>query len=283
VRATLDHVGLIVPGLDEAGRLFEALGFTLTRRAEHRREGPDGAPEPAGSAQRSIMFERGYIELQEITDPQERHLLSPAKAKHYGAHILAFGVEDAGAARDAAGEAGLALGPVFEWGRPIAEEDARGEARFRFFVADYQSKDEALLCWTEHLTPALLRSPRLTAHENGAEALAGITIAVESDAALGEVAARLRAAGGRPLDGARLAFGEAVVTLATQASLPPALSRRPAPAPRHVAAVSIALARPDRLAEAARALGLGIEEAGGRVTLDLGERFGVFLVGEAPA
>jgi hypothetical protein len=75
VSITLDHAGILVPRLAEAAALLERLGFTLTRRAEHRAEG--GAS--AGSAQCSLMLETGYVEVQEIADlASSTHILAPA-------------------------------------------------------------------------------------------------------------------------------------------------------------------------------------------------------------
>ena len=110
---TLDHVGLIVPRLDEAARIFRALGFTLTERAEHTRVNAAGEVESAGSAQHSVMFEDGYIELQEITDPEQRHLLSPARGPAWSASPFVTGLslrmEDPGPLADRARAEGFAV------------------------------------------------------------------------------------------------------------------------------------------------------------------------------
>ena len=91
---SLDHAGILVPRLDEAVALLGRLGFTLTRRAEHRAEGGGSA----GSAQCSIMLESGYVEVQEISDlAAAAHILAPAARRNFGLHTLAFGVDDAAA------------------------------------------------------------------------------------------------------------------------------------------------------------------------------------------
>ncbi|NYI30261.1 catechol 2,3-dioxygenase-like lactoylglutathione lyase family enzyme [Sulfitobacter geojensis] len=167
---TLDHVGLLVPNLEKAAGDFAALGFTLTPRAAHL----NGEGEPAGSEQCSIMLREGYIELQEITGPRGSHLMSRAQEKHFGLHIVAFGVTDA---RDCARAiTGLPLSDVMDWARPVVRSGVDGIARFSFFVADYDPADEALLCWTQHLTPEIMRDDAVLNHKNGADIMRGFHI-----------------------------------------------------------------------------------------------------------
>lgn len=277
---TLDHVGLIVPRLDEAARIFRALGFTLTERAEHTRVNAAGEVESAGSAQHSVMFEDGYIELQEITDPEQRHLLSPAAAKYFGLHIVAFGVADAERANEAVRQSGLEVGPVLRWGRGIQEPDRSGEARFAFFVAPYRAADEALLCWVEHLTPDLIRSPRLTAHANGARALGGITIVARNAEETERLRVRYIACGGEAADSrtADVRFGPARVAIRTADGVPspargPAWSASP-----FVTGLSLRMEDPAPFADRARAEGFAVHREGESLFVDLSRTCGVTLI-----
>ena len=54
----LDHVAHFVPDLAAAGGLAESLGFAVTPESAHRAQGA-----PAGTSNRCIMLERGYIEI----------------------------------------------------------------------------------------------------------------------------------------------------------------------------------------------------------------------------
>ncbi len=281
---TLDHVGLIVPRLDEAARIFRALGFTLTERAEHTRVNAAGEVESAGSAQHSVMFEDGYIELQEITDPEQRHLLSPAAAKYFGLHIVAFGVADAERANEAVRQNGLEVGPVLRWGRGIQEPDRSGEARFAFFVAPYRAADEALLCWVEHLTPELIRSSRLTAHANGARALGGITIVARDADEAERLRVRYVACGGEAADSrtADVRFGAAHLAIRSPDRLPrlvrgPAWTASPA-----VAGLQLRLYNPASLAERARSEGFATGQDHGSWFVDISRECGVTLILDGP-
>ena len=54
----LDHVAHFVPDLAAAARLLESLGFAPTPESAHRAQGA-----PAGTSNRCLMFEDGYIEI----------------------------------------------------------------------------------------------------------------------------------------------------------------------------------------------------------------------------
>lgn len=262
---TLDHVGLLVPDLTRAAEDFAALGFSLTPRAAHL----DGEGNHAGSEQCSIMLRDGYIELQEITGPPGSHLLSRAQAKHFGLHIIAFGVADARAAARDITE--LPLSPVMNWSRPVRRPGVEGEARFAFFVADYHPADEALLCWTQHRTPELLRDAAVLDHANGAHAIAGFRIYCET-AEEATLIARLVAAGGTAVAGG-VRLGAAQIAIG-----PGYLPRADWPAAPFCGDLRISVAETGAAATAARALGFAVETRGDAICLDLVDPYGIRLI-----
>lgn len=278
---TLDHVGLIVPRLDEAARIFAALGFVLTARAEHTRVNARGEVESAGSVQHSVMLEDGYIELQEITDPEHRHLLSPAAAKYFGLHIIAFGTGDAERAHDAVQRNGLATGPVLRWGRAVHEPEAAGEARFAFFVAPYRPEDEALLCWVQHLTPDLIRSPRLTAHPNAARFLAGISVLARNQDEARRLRARYVACGGETAGEGDVAFGAARLSVRTPGALPAPVRGPGWDSSPSVVGLSLRVDDAAAFVERARAEGFGASHEDSLAVVDLSRECGITLILEA--
>ena len=273
--ATLDHVGLVVPDLADAARDFEALGFTLTDEADHTRT--DGAP--AGSVQRSIMMETGYIELQQLTGPAGSHLLSAAQDKFHGLHILAFGVADAGAAREAVATAGLAVGDVLEWSRTVERPEGAREARFSFFVADYRVSDEALLCWVRHRTPELIREPGALAHANGAVALGGLTFAAADSGLAETIRTRMLTAGAVPDDDA-LRLGSARLLIETATGPDDAGSW---PAPAHVRDMHLAFTDPSAILERADVAGWPVALGRDGGTIDMRTRYNVRLIARTEA
>jgi catechol 2,3-dioxygenase-like lactoylglutathione lyase family enzyme len=274
----LDHIGFIVPELAAARVLFEGLGFTLTARADHTRRDAEGRVVPAGSAQHSVMFDTGYIELMQITDPLAGHQLTPAMRERYGLHVLALGTGDAEACHAARRQAGLPVGAVMDWSRPVSTPERSGLARFLYFDTRWSPGDPSYVCWVQHATPELVRSPSLLRHANGATAMRGLRYAGPS-AALQAWAARLRQAGAQAagFDGAgRLSLGESWIELVPDETMPRVLP----------VALTIAFPSLAPLQAAAQRLGLAAAVQGpDALGIDLGPGFGLTLhaVQEAPA
>lgn len=270
---TLDHIGIVVPDLAQAADDFAALGFTLSSPVSH--ETADG--QSAGSRQCSIMLRDGYIELQEITGPAGSHLLSAAREKHFGLHILAFGVTDARHTHARLAATDLPLGDVLEWSRMVHRSDGDQEARFAFFVADYDPADEALLCWVQHLTPDAIREPRLLEHANGAISLTQVGLYAVDQISADRIIDRLRDAGGT-IEGARsVRFGhiDMSVALPGESDVVP---RSLWPASAFAADIGIALNDPSHLVEKARGLGLPVTADGPRWVVDMMARTNTRLI-----
>src|SRR5687767_4162067 len=89
----LDHVSHFVPDIDDASDDLARLGFTLTPFSpqSHRLE-PGGPLVPAGTGNRCIMFERGYLEfLTPMSDTPLAAQLNAAMSRYVGVHLIAFG------------------------------------------------------------------------------------------------------------------------------------------------------------------------------------------------
>jgi len=180
-----DHVGLIVPDLERSRARFEAMGFCLSARADHTMTDAQGRTVSAGSSQHTLMLPAGYIELMQITDAGSSHPLAAAPTARFGLHVLALSVNDAGeaharfdsASRQAGADPAARVGALRHWARPIREPDREGLARFAFFDSPWTPHDPSYLCFVEHLTPELLRSPADYAHPNGARSVREICYA----------------------------------------------------------------------------------------------------------
>lgn len=278
----LDHVGFIIPDLAASAELFTALGFTLTPRADHTRTNAAGEVVSAGSSQHSIMLETGYVELMQITDPAAGHQLTPAIHARYGLHVLALEARDAAAWHVECQRRDLGVGPLMNWSRPVKTPEREGLARFCFFDAPWQAHDPSYLCWVQHLTPELVRSPALLAHANGAQALVGLRYAGPA-AGLQAWSARLQQAGaGMPLQARETVAGDDAQASLTLPLRQAKLTLEPDAALAEVrpAALALRFADPEALRE--RALKLGLRclpmadgSAGFRV--DLRETCGLFL------
>ena len=131
----------------------------------------------AGSSQHTIMFEQGYLELMEITNPAAGHQLAAAPTVRYGLHILALGTADAKATHQSYLEHGHEVGLLRYWSREVLEADRQGLARFAFFDTNWTAHDPSYICWVQHLTPSLIRSSRDMVHANSAISVLSIRYA----------------------------------------------------------------------------------------------------------
>lgn len=270
----LDHIGFIVEDLDAARGLFQGLGFTLTPRADHTRRDAAGQVVPAGSAQHSAMFDTGYIELMQITDAAAGHPLTPAMRERFGLHVLALGTEDATRCHAERQRADLAVRPVMDWSRPVATPERSGLARFIFFDLPWSPGDPSYICWVQHATPQLLRSPSLLRHANGVHTLRGLEYR-GSTASLLPWAHRLEQAGAirhaHPIiaGGLRMGLDGCWIDLRPDDTRPRTLP----------VGVTLGLPDPEALADRARRLGLAVRPAGdGAIEIDLSAPCGLQLL-----
>ena len=269
----LDHVGFIIPDLTLSQALFADLGFTLTTRADHTRTNAHGQVVSAGSSQHSVMLHSGYIELMQITDPLAGHQLTPAIHERYGLHVLALATSDASAWHADCLRRQVSVGPLLDWSRPVKTPESEGLARFCFFDTPWQANDPSYICWVQHLTPELVRSPSLLAHPNLAQALLGVTYEGPLDGLLAW-GQRLQAAGAtRPDDGSGLGHWRlqgAGLTLNVDAD---SVAVRPT-------ALSLAFENLGPIEQRARALGLSCLPLAGLGTglrIDLRQACGLYL------
>src|SRR3954452_13668481 len=162
----LDHVVIDVRDpMDEAARIFEALGFTLTPRGHHT----------LGSMNHLMMFGTDYLELLGFgSDGATRPELAPFPI---GLNGLVFKTEDADAAYSHATGAGLPILPVQSFSRPVDLDGVRRDARFRTTRLDTGKIAMGRVYFCEHLTPELVWRPEWQAHPNGARAIARVGVA----------------------------------------------------------------------------------------------------------
>src|ERR1041384_4394274 len=87
----LDHIAHFVPDLGAAARVAELLGFKVTPESAHRAQGA-----PAGTSNRTIMLEEGYIEILAPTlDTPNAQRVRDRMARYDGVHLACFGTPDA--------------------------------------------------------------------------------------------------------------------------------------------------------------------------------------------
>jgi glyoxalase-like protein len=186
---TLDHIAHFIPDVHEAAAVLERLGFTVTPfSAQVHRVTPGGPLVPAGTGNRCVMFERGYLEFLTPTaaTPVADQLRS-AMARYVGAHLVAFGTAAPNIDHSRLAKHGFApLAPV-ALQREIETQSGMATARFTVVRVPPGTMAEGRIQFCQHHTPELLWQPRWLSHRNGVRALSGVVLCV---ADLNEAAAR---------------------------------------------------------------------------------------------
>lgn len=204
VAARLDHVGVVASDGPALWAAYEQrMGFALTpvsRQAAPRAPGGPAAPLATGNRCAMLHEGRGYVELLAVLDPSRPdNGIGAMLAARGGAgmHILALGVEDAGANLARLRRAGLDVPGVVPLERPVEDEHgATRTARFARLPLPPGSP-EGRVQLIRHDTPDLLWQPRWLGHPNRAVALAATVLAADEPA---PSAARLSRLAGLPLE-----------------------------------------------------------------------------------
>jgi hypothetical protein len=176
----LDHLAHFVPHMDGAAAALEKLGFTLTPRSDQfQRLEPGGPLVPAGTANRCVMLQRGYLEFLTPTgDTAVAAQLHAAIRRYTGVHLIAFGTSAPDT--DYARLAGLGYSPLppVDLQREIDTGQGPDTARFTVVRVPPGTMPEGRIQFCQHHTPGLLWQPRWVYHANRAAMLAGILLRV---------------------------------------------------------------------------------------------------------
>jgi len=249
----LDHLAHFVPDLSAAAAVWEKLGFRVTPLSEHQVAG-----KPAGTSNRCVMLEDGYLELLAPTlDTANAKRVRDRMKLFVGVHLACFGTPDAAAEHRRLADHGFEPEPVVNLERKIETGES---VRFSVVYVPPGKMAEGRVQYCEHLTPAQVWRAGFV---NPFRLRAVYVVADEPE----EVAARWGRFGGllpRPEDGfVRLDTARGRVVIGTQRSLSGVLGNVPS-AP---ALAGYALSCSDPEAFAARCSKAGLKVKGNAVTL----------------
>lgn len=178
---TLDHVAHFVPDADAASAALEQLGFTLTPfSAQSHRLQKDGPLVPAGTGNRCVMLEDGYLEfLTPFAATPVADQLRAAMQRYVGVHLIAFGTAAPDLDHARLSKQGYEpLAPV-ALQRPISTPTGEDTARFTVVRVPPGTMAEGRIQFCQHHTPDLVWQARWVEHGNGARALAAVFVCVE--------------------------------------------------------------------------------------------------------
>jgi hypothetical protein len=176
----VDHVAHFVPHMDAAGAALENLGFTLTPFSAQSQRAETGGPlVPAGTGNRCVMLQRGYLEI--LTPTGETPVAGQLRAaiqRYVGTHLIAFGTAAPEGDHARLVQAGFApLAPV-DLQREIGTAHGTETARFTLVRVPPGTMPEGRVQFCQHQTPALLWQQRWLYHANRAVSLAGVILRV---------------------------------------------------------------------------------------------------------
>ncbi len=175
-----DHAIVGVRDLEGAKAAYEKLGFRATPRGRHV---------GWGTANYCLMFERNYVEILGIVDPDAfTNNLDSFLESREGLQSLVLGSDDAAATHDAWAQSGLDPAEVKDLSR-LLEPDT--ELRFQNVTLDPALTADVRIFACSHLTPDLMRQPGWTEHPNGATGIKTITAVTEEPAAVVEPMSRI--------------------------------------------------------------------------------------------
>ena len=254
----LDHLGHFVPDLDAAAAVWEKLGFAVTPLSVHQVGG-----KPAGTSNRCVMLDEGYLELLAPTadTPNARRVRERMK-RFVGVHLACFGTPTAEAEHQRLAAHGFEPDPLVRLERKIETGDT---VRFAVVYVPPDKMPEGRVQYCEHLTP---REVWREGFVNPFALRAVYVVADEPE----EAAARWGRFGGllpRPEDGlVRLDTKRGRVVIGTRKRLAQLLGEAP-PAPA-LAGYALGCADPEEFAGRCSKAGLRVQGKAVRLPAALG-------------
>jgi hypothetical protein len=241
----LDHLAHFVPDLAAAGAVWEKLGFRVTPLSDHQVSG-----KPAGTSNRCVMLEEGYLELLAPTlDTPHAQRVRDRMKLFVGVHLACFGTPDAAAEHARLAAHGFEPEPVVNLQRDVEG----GKARFNVIYVPRDKMPEGRVQYCEHLAPEHVWRE---GYVNPFRLRAVYVVADEPE----EVAARWGRFGGllpRPEDGfVRLDTARGRVMIGTRKNVERVLGA--APAAPALAGYALSCSDPDAFAARCSKAGLNV-------------------------
>jgi hypothetical protein len=172
----LDHVAHFVPDLGAAARLLESLGFTPTPESAHRAQGA-----PAGTSNRCLMFEEGYVEILAPTmNTPNAERVRAHMARYGGVHLACFGTPDARFERERLAAQGFEPEPLVDLQREVEGGET---VRFSVVYVPPGRMPEGRVQYVQQLTPEVIWKDQFVAHPNGVTGLAAVYVVADDPAA----------------------------------------------------------------------------------------------------
>ena len=170
----LDHVVVMVDGIDAAEAAYRKLGFQVQPRGFHKK---------LGTANHLMIFDTDYFEILGIVEDTEFNAERREWLKDGGGLAnVALATEGADVAFEAFKAAGLNPDAPLFFDRAVEVAGKMELAKFRTIRIPKTNMPVVGFFVCEHLTPEFVYRPEWAAHPNGARGILGVTVIAEQPA-----------------------------------------------------------------------------------------------------
>lgn len=170
----LDHVVVMVDGIDAAEAAYRRLGFQVQPRGFHTK---------LGTANHLMIFDKDYFEILGIVEDTEFNADRRAWLKQGGGLAnVALATDGADLAFEAFRDAGLQPDEPLYFDRVVEIEGKPEKAEFRTVRVPKTHMPVVGFFVCEHLTPQFVYRPEWARHPNGARGILGVTVIAEQPA-----------------------------------------------------------------------------------------------------
>ena len=170
----LDHVVVMVDGIDAAQAACERLGFQVQPRGFHRK---------LGTANHLMIFDTDYFEILGIVEDTEFNAERREWLKSGGGLAnVALATDGADISFEAFRKAGLNPDAPLFFDRAVEVAGKTEHAQFRTVRIPKTNMPVVGFFVCEHITPQFVYRPEWANHPNGARGIAGVTVIAEQPA-----------------------------------------------------------------------------------------------------
>ena len=170
----LDHVVVMVDGIDAAEKAYTKLGFQVQPRGFHKK---------LGTANHLMIFDTDYFEILGIVEPTPFNAERRDWLKGSGGLAnVALATDGADLAYETFRAAGLNPDAPLDFDRAVEVAGKTEHAAFRTVRIPKTNLPVVGFFVCEHLTPQFVYRPEWAKHPNGARSIGGVTVIAEQPA-----------------------------------------------------------------------------------------------------
>jgi len=170
----LDHIVVMVDGIDAAEKAYTRLGFQVQPRGFHKK---------LGTANHLMIFDTDYFEILGVVEPTEFNAERREWLKGGGGLAnVALATDGADLAYEAFSKAGLNPDKPLDFDRAVEVAGKTEHASFRTIRIPKTNMPVVGFFVCEHLTPQFVYRKEWAKHPNGARSIGGVTVIAEQPA-----------------------------------------------------------------------------------------------------